>query len=461
MAVTQISRIQHRRGFEQDLPQLTSAELGWSLDTRRLYIGNGTIEEGAPVVGVTRILTEHDFDELASNLSIGISNTQYTFVGNAAGFTAQTGPSALAPVVRSYQQKFDDIINVRDFGAIGDNSTDDTAAINRAIQQVYKSTVSPAETRARRTIYFPGGTYLISNPILIPPFAKLVGDGMGSVVINQTRGNRSVANVCDSSFQTGASIGTSSAITPQDIEITGINFLNSNIAPNVAIFVVDSASNVRIQSCEFRGNASVGFYPNLVSIETSVVTTSKVTFDSCQFIQGGNGIGIVGPGVTSIRVLNSEFDNLSNVCVNLNNSQNFVSIANHFGSVGGYILANGNNLNFAAGDHYEGVNAAYTGMYLGNLQISSSRQFSITGLPLVLTPVANIAATISYDIRQGANIRYGTFSYIKDVSTIVYDDSYVETLGQVGANLSANSESILISVDSGTATFNYNFKTFN
>ena len=29
MAVTQISRIQHRRGLEQDLPQLSSAELGW------------------------------------------------------------------------------------------------------------------------------------------------------------------------------------------------------------------------------------------------------------------------------------------------------------------------------------------------------------------------------------------------------------------------------------------------
>ena len=127
MAVTQISRIQHRRGLEQDLPQLTSAELGWSLDTRRLYIGNGTIEEGAPIVGVTRILTEQDFDELASNLSLGISNTQYTFVGNAAGYSAQTGPSALAPVVRNYQQKFDDIINIRDFGAVGDNSTDDTS----------------------------------------------------------------------------------------------------------------------------------------------------------------------------------------------------------------------------------------------------------------------------------------------------------------------------------------------
>ena len=51
MAVIQISRIQHRRGLESDLPNLASAELGWSVDTRKLYIGNGTIEEGAPSLG--------------------------------------------------------------------------------------------------------------------------------------------------------------------------------------------------------------------------------------------------------------------------------------------------------------------------------------------------------------------------------------------------------------------------
>jgi hypothetical protein len=75
--------------------------------------------------------------------------------------------------------------------------------------------------------------------------------------------------------------------------------------------------------------------------------------------------------------------------------------------------------------------------------------------------VANTASTISYDIRQGANIRFGTFSFVKTTSQVFYEDSYVETLGQVGANLSANADSILISVNSGTAIFKYNYKTFN
>ena len=59
MAVVQISRIQVRRGQKNagaGLPQLSSGELGWAIDSRELYIGNGSVAEGAPSVGNTKIL---------------------------------------------------------------------------------------------------------------------------------------------------------------------------------------------------------------------------------------------------------------------------------------------------------------------------------------------------------------------------------------------------------------------
>jgi hypothetical protein len=62
VAIVQISQITNRKGLQENLPQLAGAELGWSVDERRLFIGNGTLEEGAPVVGNTEILTE--FSEL-------------------------------------------------------------------------------------------------------------------------------------------------------------------------------------------------------------------------------------------------------------------------------------------------------------------------------------------------------------------------------------------------------------
>lgn len=58
MAIVQLSRITNRRGLGQDLPQLAPGELGWCLDTRLLFIGNGTIEEGSPAIGNTEVLTE-------------------------------------------------------------------------------------------------------------------------------------------------------------------------------------------------------------------------------------------------------------------------------------------------------------------------------------------------------------------------------------------------------------------
>ena len=64
MSIVQISQIKHRRGLSENGPanglQLASAELGWDIDTQRLYIGNGTLAEGAPQIGNTRILTTKD-----------------------------------------------------------------------------------------------------------------------------------------------------------------------------------------------------------------------------------------------------------------------------------------------------------------------------------------------------------------------------------------------------------------
>ena len=46
MAVVQISKIQIRRGkknSDSGVPQLSSAELAWAVDTQELFIGNGSV----------------------------------------------------------------------------------------------------------------------------------------------------------------------------------------------------------------------------------------------------------------------------------------------------------------------------------------------------------------------------------------------------------------------------------
>ena len=58
MAIVQVSQITNRKGLAENLPQLAGAEFGWATDERRLFIGNGTLADGAPVIGNTEILTE-------------------------------------------------------------------------------------------------------------------------------------------------------------------------------------------------------------------------------------------------------------------------------------------------------------------------------------------------------------------------------------------------------------------
>ena len=66
MPIVQISRIQHRRGKATDLPQLAAGELGWSVDNQRLYIGNGTVADGAPAVGNTEIMTANSLSQVSA-----------------------------------------------------------------------------------------------------------------------------------------------------------------------------------------------------------------------------------------------------------------------------------------------------------------------------------------------------------------------------------------------------------
>lgn len=62
--------------------------------------------------------------------------------------------------------------NVRDFGAAGDGTTDDTDAINRAI-----SAAAPSHEPTGNTVYLPAGRYLVTSSLRLPPALALVGAG--------------------------------------------------------------------------------------------------------------------------------------------------------------------------------------------------------------------------------------------------------------------------------------------
>jgi polygalacturonase len=306
MAIVQISRITNRKGLIENLPQLAGAELGWAVDTRQLFIGNGTLQEGAPVIGNTEILTE--FSDITA-----VSN--YTYKDIAVGYAAQTGPTASDPVVRTVQAKLDDFADVRDFGAVGDGSADDTAAINRALFQLY---CVEANTQIRRSLYFPAGTYKITETIIIPAYAKLVGEGANCTTIYlDTSSDISslsayVARYGDSLQQTGVNIGNNGATAPTNIEISSMTFQTAEVTD---VFLVEDATQCYFDSVNFVGPltaADIIATPSADNIagvrfaSTISLVCNQITFDKCRFQGLTYGIN-TDQEINSVTVSNGAF----------------------------------------------------------------------------------------------------------------------------------------------------------
>ena len=271
MPIVQISRIQHRRGKRTDLPQLAAGELGWVIDEQRLFIGNGTVSDGAPAVGNTEIVTEG-----SSAFTTALSYTYKGYLGDSTPITTSQQ--------RTLQNRLDEYVSVRDFGAKGDDSTADLTAIQNAIDELYIDT-DKDDTRARRVLFFPAGTYKISSALKIPPFAHLVGEGPDKTIIKNS-GNNAVMVMQDDEGNVGSNIGNSSATTPTQIQITNMTLRTSVAYGGVSL---DRVTNAYFNNVKFQGTFASGGTDSsnskgvTVTNSTSTHSTSNIVFNQCQF----------------------------------------------------------------------------------------------------------------------------------------------------------------------------------
>ena len=431
MAIVQISQITNRKGLDINLPQLAGAELGWSVDTRQLYIGNGTLEEGAPVIGNTEILTE--FSDI-----LNFTNT-YTYKGEAAGYVAQTGPTAGTPVTQSLQSWLDQFATVKDFGAVGDGVTDDTAAINRALYQLFCREVNP---QIRRSLFFPGGVYRVTSAIKIPPYATLWGEGNNSSVIAMDDGVAGyVARTADSLQNIGANIGDAGATAPEYITITNMGFTHSD--PEQDVFLVEDATNCRFQNVGFRGasvladldsdaNGSTG----VSFASTSALVCEQITFDGCVFSglvwgintdQQTRGVtvstslfdtlyrGIVlgtaavtNGGPTGTRIVGNMFDNI--YAEGIIFGSNLVLAIN----------ASGHNIFYDVGNHFTGATGTPATSIISiqsNNNVSISDLFARTDAFATTYPRIDLNNTVSIATTNGGQLALGT--YVRESGTVV------------------------------------------
>jgi hypothetical protein len=495
VAITQISRIQHRHGYHENLPQLATAELGWCLDTKQLFIGNGTVEEGAPNLGNTEILTE--FSDI-----FALRGT-YSYKGERGTYTVQTGPTALSPITRTLGDKIDDYVSVRDFGAFGDGITDDTAAINRGIANLYKPNLIASQPLVRRTLFFPAGRYVISGIIDLFPFVTIRGEGKDATIILQTSASATaVMRNVDSNGNVGLNNGINGATPSQYNEVTDLTLMNMNERD---ILQVDSLNSILLRRVAFVGPRALPTIPGSavagVRIKSSAFTTKNVIIDECVFSKLGYGT-LVEDSSKSITVNKSTFTELyqgvrivhgSHISVTqsffdsvaaqgiicLGSTSSAVSSYNYFADVGNtqsgttpstaaVEFENGNCFSIADGFARTAANedvmasidlhrqqSASLGIN-GSLTQGTNTQYAgkevvlvdnALSLAYIETPKFAQNAVFNYTITRGTSSRIGTLKVTKVGTTIVYDDEYTEN-STVGVTL-------VPVEDSGNISLNY------
>jgi hypothetical protein len=271
MSVIQISKIQVRRGQKLligGIPQLSSAEFAWAVDTQELYIGNGSVSEGAPYVGNTKILTEHD------NI-LSLANS-YRY--------AATVPSITGSVSRSLQSKLDEIqVSITDFGAIPDGSTDCTEAFNTAFDQLFRN----VDDKYKKVLFIPNGNYLISvTDLKIPSRATIRGENKLETVLHL--GNNNIRFVSEIGTEVGAFTDYD---YPKDIIVS-----NLTIDHNQGQTDITASKECVFDNVIWRSNYVLG--------DTVFVPENANGVYNIPIVTTGGNIQISGAGVTSPITVN-------------------------------------------------------------------------------------------------------------------------------------------------------------
>ena len=353
--------------------------------------------------------------------------------------TIQSGASA---VIRTVAAKLNDIVSVKDFGAVGNGVTDDTVAIQAAINACLG-----------KTIYFPSGRYNITSALVATP----------STAVNFI----------------GDSKNTSLIVTALDINILEINASTSDLyyftAENLGFYngsggstnsgiLLTGVHGVRrsaINNCHFAGT----FHG--ITISSTTITDwlqingnffNNYGLNYCRF-----GVYSTGGTLGQFTITNNMF---------LNPQISFSAGISLTGAFGDFAITGNNFDGGNQGIHLDGTGAAYASNFVitgnkfdganqYNVEITNCSFFRVTNNIYqggLTNPILLIGAVTHYEIDYGDLGSYyadGSYSTGRKITATLQTISTPETLiNGLNSNISlGTSPTSYVKISGPTSSF--------
>lgn len=215
----------------------------------------------------------------------GNVNTIATTVGDASSITYKADYTG--SVQRLVSTKLDETVSVKDFGAVGDGTADDTAAIQAAVD-------SGADS-----IYFPEGTYLVSSTINITAPITLHGRGTireSSVLFSTIYITADYVNISGMSFVGAETTDmwagydfdernkVSSTLRKSLIRTAGVqgcSFTDLNLSGKRQGFMIDNSLRCHLSDIQF-----VGILGGVTTYRTATAGQTDFFFDKPVYTTG-------------------------------------------------------------------------------------------------------------------------------------------------------------------------------